>query len=327
MILDTRLYIATIVFCVCFLAQCIVSLLLVYRVHHDGSTIRTKTKLYSICSCIFYFLTILNVLIGELLVASRLNAINWFQYNLAAVSTLWATATISTYLLYIERLHSMFSNTTYQPPMYIYLLLYILCCIYFIGQIIETIIQVLGLLDMISASSADDFSQVILPMELFCDFLLSTILLSIFVNKMFLVTKTSFDNEEKSICLININDGSNKFIFNQRQSKFLHLITKQTLLTITVIISTDITLLYGIAYTVIGNNRKPQIETLYTMDLCAMFLYVMDSFVNSFVVFLSFKFSENAYQRICGSYHKHCNRLCHNITKKKLDTKDIEIVT
>eukprot|EP01084_Bolivina_argentea_P110893 197957_1 len=277
-------------------------LLLIYLCHQiekNKSKITIfKIRLFAICGVLFHFISILCALIGETISKTEKNSIYWYGFPFAIVSIAWATATVSIYLLFIYRIFSIFKDSVYKSSIYVYISLYGLCAIYYVCQIMETVLEILGIFDIATDSLTSDVFAICSPIELFCDITLSISLLIMFVRKLLTVHR-------------NVSGGALVNNKDVAQSKLLYLISKQSILTILAIVTTDICLIYDtcLAY-VLDKKSEMSINTQYTLHLIGMALFVMDSFINTITIVLSFSFANHIYEKFCCLCRSICDKYC-----------------
>eukprot|EP01084_Bolivina_argentea_P228621 386098_1 len=103
-------------------------------------------------------------------------------------------------------------------------------------------------------------------------------------------------------------------ILNPKQISFLHIITKNTLLATTAIISYDIFII------------TCSILELHPYDITNLmvplhFIQIFATFIEMLCIYLTFNWSENTYNICCKYCHKHCQKCCRQIAKNKIKGK------
>merc|ERR1712228_578145 len=109
---------------------------------------------------------------------------------------------IFAYLLYIYRLKISFNGTSYATASTIFYLFYFLIALFLASQIFETILNIGAIYEFLSMQTTQTFFIATFGFDQLIDGIMSILLLSIFIHKLFAVTIDTLDYEEMSNLVI-----------------------------------------------------------------------------------------------------------------------------
>eukprot|EP01084_Bolivina_argentea_P097178 174710_1 len=221
----------------------------------------------------------------------------------------WQCGLISIYILCIKRLRITFSGTKYDSPNKIYIAMYCACGIFGLCLIAQRISYTIHLCGMMSEMWYDFVTFVVIIVEEVVDVVLSISLVGLFIRKLRQLTldinlKASCDDVE----LDDMQSVQNSLL-SAKQLKIITSMSKLTILSSIIIISTECYFLYlGIVYW-LGVPQK--------LNAIRWMCFSLNVMVNSICLVLNFDFAETLYNRLCCHFHYCCRKICAYQTKRQ----------
>ena len=228
-------------------------------------------------------------------------------YLPAAMDLCWSFGTIFVYILLLKRFQKTFEHTKYDTFTSQRRNIYIFYSFCFIFVILDMISKALFLrADKISTEEYSIYTLIVTIIQQLIDFTLSFGLIGLFVHKLKCLNK---DIEYSKSVAIYVN---HKETYEQSQYKILNILSKVTLLSIIVIVSSQLYLLYRTSIFVLASFYNHDISDL---EVWVLHGYLsIDCVINAICIFLSFDFNNKCYTKICC--HQSWTKLFHKTNDK-----------
>ena len=254
---------------------------------------RLKFKILSIVGISFFIITI----------SCYINA-DIFNYNVfwgveayAFVSLFWGHGNLFSYLLFAQRIHTIFGRTQFAASWRTYLVLYFGIFFLFFCQVYIVIFFFLGFYGLLDLEIVHLHLNIANNSEIFIQFLVSFALIHIFLTKL--------------IKLASLQDT------DRNSHSLLYVATRQTVLSSFCAFSTVIWLTTAMVMII---DWLLFINSSFTLKNIFHFAtgigLMLDCVFNSFAIFLSFSFSKDVYDKLCNFCHQYTSNYVYNKTRK-----------
>ena len=269
----------------------------------------TSHKFIAMIGLFSYILTLIFLFIGEMFYYSDY----WIGYPYFMVSFCWGTGNTLTNILFMLRIHDIFHKTMYKSSIFVYILLIISLISYWLLQAIGvSLVEAFLTYNVLPLETTFKIGGILIFSEAIAEQLTVITMLYLFISKLM---KLSLSQMDDIYHMIHINDEQDLSL-NIQQKRLLNIVTKLTILVGFGLATSQIGEFYGVmeAYFFSKNsNIDPDI-----LHFILIALMILDSVINSFVVFLSFSRNGAWYYRICICCHNCCNSCCLYIVKQKM---------
>lgn len=170
----------------------------------------------------FYTIACIIFLTAEILQ----NSYNWTGYPYPFICVTWGMANVCAYLLYIDRLTRNFKNTLYEATKSLIYTFYILILLFCTSQILETALNIAISMNLLANETAQFVFIISFGFDGITDFIMSVILLYLFVKKILTLTSDSVDYDQ----LVSGHRRVSTMEFDSKQSNLLYVVTRQFVL-------------------------------------------------------------------------------------------------
>ena len=239
------------------------------------------------------------------------------HYQLFGVLTFscWIGALFFFYTLMINRLYMTFKETSYRlshESIIFYLItmtILVLCNLLWYGLIV------------VYKFNGNNYTQTISKVNSLCmlgcvvgNMLIGYTIIFMFVKKLLLLMYSVTNGElntVNNVYSVSSESDANNIRYQSYSTKILHIITKVTLLSVIACTAFQPLFIWTIITDYIG------VEHYLSMTVTWM-LRVVASFVEIFMVFLTFPFNQNIYDFVCYKCHRKCFETFSKIAQKKV---------
>ena len=286
---------------ICAFIVLIILLLLSYQLscHPNTKDIKCFYKFYAILFVIFALGTMLNDMIHITMNQEKNTRLQWNESDWPTISYLRLSAdicyfasTLVIYLLFIGRLYYTFNDTYYKLSSR---MLMILVIIVIITTLISIFYITCLLLQLFNVYISTKWIYPLFIIYIVHDMVLNATLMVLFVRKLKHVVVAQSENQMATNLLTTYRD---EFFLNldTSQLKFIHVMTKLTVLSGIIIICNEIALTFVmIEFIWLLHKPWPQFVK-YSLRT----IYLLIAVIN---VYLNFEINDKIYHRICGSLH------------------------
>eukprot|EP01083_Nonionella_stella_P083249 230114_1 len=242
----------------------------------------------------------------------------WGRESYAMVSLFWGHGNASAYLLFVQRIKTVFGPTQHNPSHLVYIFFYVCIFLVYFCQMYIVVFLLLLLDSDIDPQFALNNINIANAFEIFVQLILSSSLIYIFVHKLHQIVIAFSNLKHESITDLK---GDKK----KNASRILRVATKQTLLSSCAAVTTCGWLIFAaimdvdwIFYPQSDMNNK------YLFHFLTGISITLDCTVNSLAIFLSFSFSDKYYTKLCSTCDGLCVSQCENSTKTQIEQHMVE---
>ena len=257
------------------------------------------------------------------------------------------------YLLWVTRMKYCFLNTPYQPSTTTYKCMYIGIGLFFIFQMVMVLLLCLWQANVLNSSFLDLYDEINIIIKSFNHTIVSIALIYLFVSRLMRITvEVSEDDDYAYDRESSYNRESNEYLkstldkqslmssneikirteqpdLTDLQKSLIHIITKYTVLFTSMVVITEIYILFDVVLSGIYLFKERENILLETWDIKWILLGI-DCVIMSLSLLLTFEFSDKWYNVCCKLCHLYC-KVCysskakHKISVYRLSKKHIMI--
>lgn len=217
--------------------------------------------------------------------------------------------------------------------------MYIGIALFFIFQMVMVLLLVLWQANVINSSFLDLYDEINIVIKSVNHTIVSIALIYLFVSRLMRITvEVSEDDNYEYDKQANYNRDSAEYLkqdidsvissneikirsaqpdLTDLQKSLIHIITKYTVLFSTMVIMTEIYILFDVALSGVLLAKERENITLATWDI-KWFLLGIDCCVMSLSLLLTFEFADNYYKVLCKLGHNYCKVCFASKAKKKI---------
>ena len=311
---------------ICAMISLMISVILCYQLCCSKDKIhylKSNIKFYSISSAMSFSSAAITRTIAHFYHAK--NTLNPIQPNsfrsrnavtfLALSYFFWAFGVLFLYFLFITRLKTAFNGSVYQISNCTMITFYGTSIILLILALID-IIWMVGIVYLRNSCPIfihmAEYANLNLVLAECFHLIISSVLLYTFVSKLLeVIHNTSIE------ILDNRHYGSTAVQFCTSHQNILSVITKQTILSIIVIVSSQISLLMRIFLKFNYTNPDRAKETV----VLTVSTFSTDCVLNCLCILLTFAFQQRCYLKICGKCDSCLQSVCTGHVQSRLENK------
>eukprot|EP01084_Bolivina_argentea_P300295 517765_1 len=251
----------------------------------------------------------------------------------------WAIGVLFLYLLFISRLNRAYKGSMFHIPSCVYSLLYILLALLLILNIADIVL-------LTAAYYNEEIKFIYMPFDTYSAWstlilisaecihlLISTFVVYMFISRLLrligMMSEDNMNSKSDSTDIVDpnyygsvdtqIREGRNisqYFEFSDHQFSILHVVSKQSILSASAIISSQLCFATSVLLTTAFDDED---DTFYKITVSINdTVFVLDCAINCLCILMTFSFHQKLYLRVCGTCDKCLRLICTKYVKEKL---------